>query len=150
MTPGPVSKKVVVGRLSLVDDLLHRIRDLLLNDVDAFLADPRNVGAAESFLRRSLEALLDVGRHVLAKGYGRPVSEYKEIAAELQREAVLSQEEASMLRMLAGYRNRLVHFYHDVSPRELFEICSGQLPDVERVSDAFRHWMKKQAAEQST
>ncbi|MGH2570481.1 MAG: DUF86 domain-containing protein, partial [bacterium] len=83
-------------------------------------------------------------------GYGRAVSEYKEIAAELHREKALSEEEASTLRVLAGYRNRLVHFYHDVSPQELFEICSGRLQDVERVSDAFRRWTRRHTAEPSS
>lgn len=34
------------------------------------------VAAGESFLRRALEVLLDLGRHVLAKGFGRVVPEY--------------------------------------------------------------------------
>jgi len=35
-------------------------------------SDPRNVASAESYLRRGLEALLDLGRHLLAKGFAWP------------------------------------------------------------------------------
>jgi hypothetical protein len=38
------------------------------------------VGAAESYLRRAVEVLLDMGRHILAKEFALAVSEYKEIA----------------------------------------------------------------------
>ncbi len=31
------------------------------------LSDRRNPAAAESYLRRSLEAIFDIGRHILAK-----------------------------------------------------------------------------------
>ncbi|HIJ36633.1 MAG TPA: hypothetical protein HPP59_05085 [Deltaproteobacteria bacterium] len=65
----------------------NRIRDkneihaLPLGDYTSFTSDRRNVWAAESCLRRALEALMDLGRHVAAKGFGRGITEYKEIAA---------------------------------------------------------------------
>jgi len=93
-------------------------------------------------LRRALEALLDLGRHILAKGFGVGVSEYKEIATELARHEVLTSREADLLRTLAGYRNRMVHFYHEVSPEELYEICAFRLTDVERLASAYRRWLK--------
>lgn len=58
MTPGPISRRVVADRLALVDELIRDIRSLPLRDPDTFLGDKRNVWAAESCLRRCLEALL--------------------------------------------------------------------------------------------
>jgi len=143
MTPMAVSKRVVADRLDLIDSLLREIRSLPLGDQTLFFSDRRNLWSAESCLRRSLEALFDVGRHILAKGYGSGVSEYKEIALRLQDEAALSETEAELLTVLAGYRNRLVHFYHEVSAQELFEICSNQLGDLELIRSAYRRWMKE-------
>jgi len=143
MTPMAVSKRVVADRLDLIDSLLREIRSLPLGDQTLFFSDRRNLWSAESCLRRSLEALFDVGRHILAKGYGSGVSEYKEIALRLQEEAALTEAEAELLTVLAGYRNRLVHFYHEVSAQELFEICSNQLGDLELIQGAYRRWMKE-------
>jgi len=123
--------------------LLREIRSLPLGDQTLFFADRRNLWSAESCLRRSLEALFDVGRHILAKGYGSGVSEYKEIALRLQEKAALTETEAELFTVLAGYRNRLVHFYHEVSAQELFEICSNQLGDLELIQNAYRRWMKE-------
>jgi uncharacterized protein YutE (UPF0331/DUF86 family) len=44
--------------------------------------------------------------------------------------------------MLAGYRNRLVHFYQEVTPEELYQICKEELGDVERITNAYRTWFK--------
>ena len=143
MTPTLISRRVVVDRLALVDKLLDEIRRLPLDDRATFFGDSRNVGMAESCLRRSLEALLDVGRHLLAKGFAVGVTEYKEIANRLEEKAVLSHADATILRVLAGYRNRLVHFYHEVSSEELFEICGHQLGDVQQVCDAYRRWLRE-------
>jgi len=143
MTPTAISKRVVADRLDLVDSLLREIRSLPLENQSGFFADRRNIWSAESCLRRSLEALFDVGRHILAKGFGSGVSEYKEIPLRLQEKTVLTETEAKLLTVLTGYRNRLVHFYHEVSALELFEICSRQLGDLEVIRNAYRRWMKE-------
>lgn len=141
MTPKPISKRVAVDRLETVRYLVSEIRNLPLQSAQAFFSDRRNIWAAESCLRRSLEALFDLGRHILAKGYGEGVSEYKEIAVKLGNHGILAAPEADLLRVLAGYRNRLVHFYHEISRDELYEICSRRLADLEVISEALRRWL---------
>jgi uncharacterized protein YutE (UPF0331/DUF86 family) len=89
-----------------------------------------------------LEALLDLGRHSLAKGFGYAATEYKEIPRVLEQNGVLTQEEARLMRELAGYRNRLVHLYHEISAQELYTICTQHVTDVESIADAMVRWMK--------
>jgi uncharacterized protein YutE (UPF0331/DUF86 family) len=138
-----ISKRVVSDRLAWVDRMVSEIRALPLGDQATFFSDRRNVWAAESCLRRGLEALLDLGRHILAKGFGIGVSEYKEIALRLAEHGVLASQDAGLLRVLAGYRNRLVHFYHEIGPDELYEICTFRLTDLERLAMAYREWLRK-------
>ncbi len=141
MTPGQISRRVAADRIAWVETMLHEIRTLPLDDHQAFFSDTRNVWTAESCLRRGLEALLDLGRHILAKGFGLGVSEYKEIAQQLREQGVLRDQEADLLRILAGYRNRLVHFYHEVSQEELYRICAHQVGDLEQILAAYRRWL---------
>ena len=81
-------------------------------------------------------------RHVLAKGLGLGVSEYKEIAIRLHDQGILLDNEAKIMQMLAGHRNRLVHFYHEVYREELLEICGHRLGDLELIVDAYRRWLE--------
>ena len=141
MLPGKISKRVVTDRLAWVDRMLNEIRALPLESKAIFMQDSRNIWAAESCLRRALEALFDMGRHISAKGFGEAVTEYKEIAATLKRHDVISSEELRLMQKLAGYRNRLVHFYHEVSPDELYEICASHLGDVETLTSSLRLWL---------
>lgn len=122
--------------------MLEGLRSLPGEGEESFLSDPRTVAAAESYVRRSLEALLDLGRHVLAKGFGRAVVEYKDIPLQLREVGVLSEREAGLLRDMAGYRNRLVHFYSEVSPQELFHIRSSRLVDIEDVLSELLRWLQ--------
>ena len=143
MSPGKISKKVVGDRIAWVDKMVAGIRSLPFTTYDEFMKDKRNVWATESCLRRALEALFDIGRHILAKAFGKGVSEYKEIASELGQFGVLPNEDVELLRTLGGYRNRLVHFYHEVSAQEMFDICKDELDDLLRIKEAYLHWVKQ-------
>ncbi|MBI3151756.1 MAG: DUF86 domain-containing protein [Chloroflexi bacterium] len=141
MVPGKISKRVIADRLGWVDKMIGEIRALPLDSKPSVMQDTRNIWAAESCLRRALEALFDMGRHIAAKGFGEAVTEYKEIAVALNRRKVIPSSDLELMQKLAGYRNRLVHFYHDVSADELFEICSSHLGDVQQIANALRSWL---------
>jgi uncharacterized protein YutE (UPF0331/DUF86 family) len=121
--------------------MLAGIASLPLETEAAFLADARMVAAGESFLRRALEGVFDLGRHLLAKGFGEPAAEYKEIAERLQRREVVDSAMGTTLMRMAGYRNRLVHFYDEVTPAELYAILTRHLPDLGRALDALKTWL---------
>ena len=146
MVPGRVDPHVVADRLAWVQRMVAEIRALPLGDYDAFMADSRNVWTAESCLRRALEALFDLGRHILAREFGQGVAEYKAIARQLHATGVLHAEEARQMERMAGYRNRLVHLYHEVTAEELYRICTQHLDDVERVAEALRRWLRARLA----
>ena len=145
MMTGKINQRVVAERLVWIERMVAQIRALPLSSMEEFLADARNVAAAESYLRRALEALLDLGRHILAKGFGRGVSEYKAVARALAEEGVLNKEESRLLAVLAGYRNRMVHFYHEISPEELYAICIRDIEDLLRLAQVLRRWAASQA-----
>ena len=102
------------------------------------MADRHKVAAAESYLRRSLEALFDIGRHILAKAFAYPAMEYKEVAKGLFDKKILEAKEAELMREMAGYRNRMVHFYHEITPEELHQICLYHLDEIRLLTTEFR------------
>jgi uncharacterized protein YutE (UPF0331/DUF86 family) len=142
VTRSQVRSAIIADRVSWVRRMLEGLRSLPSDNVDTFLSDPRTIAAAESYVRRGLEALLDLGRHVLAKGFGRAVVEYKDIPLQLREIGILGEREAGLLRDMAGYRNRLVHFYSEVTPQELFHIQSSRLTDIEEVLSGLLRWLQ--------
>jgi uncharacterized protein YutE (UPF0331/DUF86 family) len=141
VSPAKLSKRVFGDRIAWLDKMIAEIMALPLGTYEEFSANQRDVWAAESCLRRALEAIFDLGRHILAKGFGQGVTEYKQIASELERAGVLSRSQARLLSTLAGYRNRLVHFYHEVTHKELYEICHDNLDDLRKIKHAFLDWV---------
>jgi uncharacterized protein YutE (UPF0331/DUF86 family) len=143
MMASAVRAEIVAEKISYIRNMVEAIRSLPLSSYDGFSADTRNAAAAESYLRRALEALFDLGRHILAKAFASAPAEYKETAEGLIQKGVLSKEDGRLLREMAGYRNRMVHFYHEIGERELYDICRGRLTDIEGISEAFSQWLRE-------
>lgn len=142
MTPGPISRAVLADKLALVRRMRDAIGTLPLDDLDGFTADPRMVAAGESYLRRALEALLDIARHVLAKGFGRAPAEYAEVARQLGEVGVTSADLTERLVLMARYRNRMVHFYDEVTDGELYDLLTRRLTDIEDVIKEIVIWLE--------
>jgi uncharacterized protein YutE (UPF0331/DUF86 family) len=141
MSPSKVRLKTVAARAELIRERLAAIETLPLGSEAELLTDPRMVAAGESFLWRSLEGLFDLGRHVLSKGFGKVVPDYASVADELAAHGVLPPEAAVKLRLMARYRNRMVHFYDEILPGELYGILARQRGDVEEVLATIQRWL---------
>jgi uncharacterized protein YutE (UPF0331/DUF86 family) len=141
MSPDAISPVVVADKLEQLGRMRDGIRSLPLESLEAFTADPRMVAAGDSYLRRALEALLDLARHLLAKGFGRAPAEYAEVGKQLGEVGILDAALAAKLIVMARYRNRMVHFYSEISESELYRILSAQSNDVDDVVVAIKMWL---------
>jgi len=143
MTPGLIRSGIVTERVAWIHGMIRSIRGLPMDSYEQFVQDPRNTAAAESYLRRGIEALLDLGRHLLTKGFAVAPTEYKSIGKELAAQDVITREQAELFRRIAGYRNRMVHFYHEVDEEELYLLCTRNLQDLETLTEAILEWLKE-------
>lgn len=143
MSPRRLRRGVVTAKADLVRALVARMDTLPLGSVDELTADQHMVAAGESYLRRALEALLDLGRHLLAKAHGVPAVEYQDVPRQLGRLDVLDADEVDLLMQMAGYRNRLTHLYHEVSADELHQVISRHRHDLLRVVEALEEWIRR-------
>ncbi len=142
MSPGTIDEKVIAQRARWIREAIAALKELPLSNQQAFLGNKHNIAAAESYLRRSLEALFDVGRHILAKGFAYPATEYKEIASGLFEKSVIGRADADLMRKMAGYRNRMVHFYHEISSEELLDICLNHTDEIDRLLEQMLQWLR--------
>lgn len=123
--------KLIEDRLGFILKALVKLRELSILTKEEFSENDKPA-IAESYLRRALEAVFDIGRHIIAKIADKGTVEYKEIAKKLGECGILSKSCSEKLLLMAGYRNRLVHFYHEVSDEELFKILQENLDDIEQ------------------
>jgi len=130
MVISSLNTKLLEDRLGYIAKCVGKLKAMASLPEEQFL-NGDNAAAAESYLRRCLEAVFDAGRHIIAKTAGKAEVEYKEVVTQLRELGVITPAHAENLKLMAGYRNRLVHFYNEVSEKELYQIIQTNLGDIE-------------------
>lgn len=132
----------VLELLRYLEGCLQELKPFSAMKKEEFLSDRKNPPFVESYLRRSLEVVFDICRHILSRSYGFKEIEYKAIAKEMGKRGVISEKLANELYKMAGYRNRLVHFYKEVSSEELYEIVANHLGEFDQFSKEIVSFIK--------
>lgn len=87
---------------------------------------------AQFHLHRALEGVFNISTHILSRLPGGVATQYKEIAKQMGKHHLVPQDFAeTKLIEMAKYRNRLVHFYAQVSPEELHKLLQTDLGDFD-------------------
>lgn len=82
-------------------------------------------------LRLALEGVFHITAHILSRFPGARETEYKRMAQKLGTIGIVDPVFAeNILIPMAGYRNRLTHFYSSIKAEELYELCKTRLPDI--------------------
>jgi uncharacterized protein YutE (UPF0331/DUF86 family) len=126
-----IKKQSIVPRLDGVQRDLEKLKNLGQLPLLEFSKED-NFVKAQFYLRRALEGIFHIGAHVLSRIPGGRATEYEEIALRLGEIGVVPKPFAEKnLKAMAGYRNRLTHFYADVKPEEIHKIIRENLDDFD-------------------
>lgn len=136
-----VRPEILRRRLEKLREYLHILEDLSRASESEFLADPRLYGSAERFLQLAIEALLDMGAHVVAEmGLGKTEA-YRDIPRALEAAGLLPSELARRWEKLVGFRNILVHEYVDLDRRSVYRILQEELADLHKLGEVFARFL---------
>ena len=125
------SLALVTERVTIIRHSVKRLKLLAEMPKDEFCNSEDAIDIAENRLRRALEALFDLGRHMLVKSGAGVPSDYRSVIKMLQESGLLPEDYANKITGMAGYRNRLIHDYNKVTPEELYHILQTRLIDLE-------------------
>lgn len=126
-----IKSQSILPRIDGIQSDVEKLGQLGQLSLEKF-SEELNFVAAQFYLRRALEGVFHIGSHLLSRLPGGRATEYKDIALKMGQLNLIEKGFAeSKLKAMAGYRNRLTHFYADIKPKELYEIIKNDLPDFE-------------------
>ncbi len=143
----PLKKESIIPRIEGIMRDMDKLRELGARNVDEFKKNEDIFALSQFYLRQALEGIFHIGEHILSRMNGGRATEYKEIARLLGERGVVPKDFAdTKLKAMAGYRNRLTHFYADVTPEEIHAILSHDLEDFEEFLSSIKNLMNKPEA----
>ena len=138
----------IVGRLlSSVEGFISDLRNASDITHDVFVSDIRAQRFVERTLQIAVEACMDVAHHIISDEKWREPESYADAFVVLADNSVFSSEDAVRYRLMAQFRNKVVHYYEKVDPDQVFAIFKGHLDDFDSFVSSIRNWMAIQEPE---
>lgn len=129
----PIKTESITPRIDGIAKDLAKLRQLAsLPEKDFCNTANDYFDIAKLRLHEALEGVFHIGAHILSRMEGGRTTDYKDIAKKLGELGIVETKFANgALTFMAGYRNRIVHFYAEVKPEEMYKIVNNNLGDFE-------------------
>jgi len=136
-----VRAEIIRKRMNRLDEYLTILKRLKLYSFEEFAEDPERYGSTERFLHLAIEAVIDMGNHVIAESQLGVVNWYSDIPKILAGKKFISTElEEKWIRMI-GFRNTLVHEYIDIDRKIVYDVLQNNIKDLEELKRAFAQFL---------
>lgn len=136
-----VRREVIRKRLNKLDDYLGILHGLKRYSFQEFIENPEYYGSTERFLHLAIEAVIDLGNHVIAELELGTVNWYSDIPKILAAKGYISEELEDRWIRMTGFRNTLVHEYIDIDRRIVFDVLHNNLQELEELRRVFAQFL---------
>jgi uncharacterized protein YutE (UPF0331/DUF86 family) len=132
-----VKKEVFEARLERVREYLDILDSVLKFDERIFLSDPFIYSTAERNLHLIIEALIDIGNHVISdRGYPKPET-YAEVFRILRDRDVISENLFNQIDGMTSFRNLLVHDYLKIDRKQIYQLLKTRLSALKSLAGVY-------------
>lgn len=136
-----VRVEVIRKRLNKLDEYLGILRGLQRYSFDEFVSRPEVYGSVERFLQLSIEAVTDIGNHVIADLSLGMINWYRDVPTILAKKGYISLELREKWIRMIGFRNTLVHDYVEIDRRIVYAVLQEGLDDLEALGRALAEFL---------
>lgn len=136
-----VNAEIFRKRLGKIEEYLSILDRLREYTIDEFVGEPERYGSAERFLHLSIEAINDLGNHVIADLDLGEVNWQSDIPRVLFERGYLSRELQDKWIKMIGFRNVLVHEYLNIDHKLVYDVLHNNLGDFRELIVALARWI---------
>lgn len=139
----PLDKESIQSKLIRIRRNVAELKKLSKLPYEKYVNDLKNTLLAERLLHVNIEAMLDIGSHIISEeSLGEPL-EYRDIFILLVKGGILPRQQEEQFTQLVGLRNRIVHLYEDIDHQLLYQALKKELSDFDLFVKSIVRYLKK-------
>ena len=137
-----VKLEVLQKRIEKAREYLKFLEDVNKNyNIEEFVKDKMLYGSTERFLHLTIEALIDIGNHIISDEDLGKVDRYRDIPIILYKNNYLDENMKDIFIKIIGFRNILVHDYLDIDKKRVYEILNQNLSDLKLILQKYANFL---------
>ena len=139
---------IVRKKLEIIDDEINFLKEIQKLNINEFQRDLRNLKSTCRSLQNAIQALIDLGNHIISSlNLGKPEI-YEDITSLLFENKVITKSfkekfiQFKFIYMIK-FRNFLVHEYDRVNPLRIYKILKENIDDIESGMKFIKNFVDK-------
>ncbi|MBI2415273.1 MAG: DUF86 domain-containing protein [Candidatus Kerfeldbacteria bacterium] len=120
--------------------VLKRLREYPLNKLTS---DEITVGSALHYLTIAIEAVLDIGAHILTEDFKASPETYEDVITLLKQHNVIPASLAQRSSGMGKFRNKMIHEYADINIAKVYAYLKTAPDEFEQFDQAFSVYLKR-------
>jgi len=139
-----IDKEVITKKFQELNRYLKELEDFKSISWSEFSSSLSKQWMVFHGLQLSIQALIDVGNHILATMGENRIEDYTDIIDKLGERNIIPSQFARQIRGMVGLRNILIHEYVSIDLNKIYEIFKNRLDDFRDFIKYIEQFMKKQ------
>jgi len=126
-----LDKEKILQQLKFLKDEIKNLKSKKDIDIKDYISSKEIQYFVERAFQRAIEACINIGNHIISrKELGNPGS-FSDVFRILGRERIVPLELSEKFIYIARFRNKLVHLYWEIDPKEVFKYLQNNISDLE-------------------
>lgn len=136
-------RAIVQERLKKLEEQLVLLRELQRVPKEQFVTNPRDYVYALHLLQTAIQAVIDIGTHLVASlNLGR-LEEYRDVARLLAQEKIIPEDLRPKMEKMIGLRNLIIHEYLRIDLDKVYQMIQRNLDDFTEFAEHIQAFLER-------
>lgn len=138
-----LDKEIIQERLAKLEHVVQKLESEKPRSIEELASNDTLSDATLYRLQVGIEAIVDIGNHILTEVYGHRSETYKDTILELGSRGIIPKEFAHENADMAGFRNVIVHHYVKVDFEKVYHYLTKAPAIFRQFAEAFDRFLEK-------
>jgi len=131
---------IYIRKLDLIEDSLKKLSEIRMENptLEKYRNSWKNKDSAERNLQKIIEAIIDLGKILIAEKRLKEPGNNREVFEILEEEGLFSSEFIPLIDKMIGMRNIIVHSYNRIDDSIVYGVIKKNLKDIRKLSAALK------------
>jgi uncharacterized protein YutE (UPF0331/DUF86 family) len=127
---------IYTRKFDLIEESIKKLSELRRENptLDKYRRSWKDKDSAERNLQKVIEAIIDLGKMLIADKKLREPSNNREVFQILEEEGLFPSELMPLIDKMIGMRNVLVHSYNRIDDSIIYGVLKKNLSDIKKLS----------------
>jgi len=127
---------IYTRKFDLIEESIKKLSELRRENptLDKYRKSWKDKDSAERNLQKVIEAIIDLGKMLIADKKLREPSNNREVFQILEEEGLFPSELMPLIDKMIGMRNVLVHSYNRIDDSIIYGVLKKNLSDIKKLS----------------